>query len=270
MTPRPVSRFDLSGKVAVIIGGTSGIGAAIAEALSDAGAAVVPSSRREEAVSLAVERLRARQDRVLKCPVDVTDAASLRTLRDRVLESFGRVDILVNSAGAHRKQATMSVTLEDWEWMLRTNLTGVFVACQLFAAPMLSQASGRIINIGSLGSFVGLHEATAYSVSKAGIVSLTKCLGSEWARQGVYVNAIIPGVFRTSINEGVLTITDRLQQILLRTPMGRLGDVRELGAAAVFLASDGASFITGQALVVDGGYLACGVTGNAIASVTSA
>jgi NAD(P)-dependent dehydrogenase (short-subunit alcohol dehydrogenase family) len=259
------AKFDLSGKVAVIVGGTSGIGAAITVALADAGAAVVPTSRSKRSVVGAVQQYREKQPKRLVCPADVNDPASLERLRDCVLEVFGRVDILVNSAGTHGKKPTLEVGLPEWERILRTNLTGVFLASQLFAVPMLAQRWGRIINIASLGSFVGLHEVTAYCVSKAGVLSLTQCLGAEWAKSGVTVNAIVPGVFRTTLNRGVLQQNERLEQILLRTPMARLGDLEELGAAAVFLASDGSSFVTGQTLVVDGGYLAAGLTGNSVA-----
>ena len=264
MSKEPQNQFDLTTKVAVILGGTSGIGFAITEALYRAGAIVVPSSRREAAVKQAVEKFRWPGAKRLVCPVDVNSTASMENLRDQVLATHGRIDVLVNSAGVHIKVPTLSLKLKDWDEVLHTNLTGVFQACQIFAPPMLAKGWGRIINIASLGSFVSLHEATAYCVSKAGVVALTQSLGCEWARQGVTVNAIVPGVFRTPINEGVLSIPGRMEQILVRTPMFRVGNLSEIGGAAVFLASESASFMTGQILAVDGGFLAAGITGNQI------
>lgn len=252
----------LRGRVAVVIGGTSGIGRAIAAGLADAGAEVVPTSRRDEAVRAAVQEVCASQTRRLSQAVDVASRDSIDRLRDGVLATFGRVDILVNAAGIHLRQESLSVSLAQWNEVLAINLSGTFLACQSFAPHLLDRGWGRIINIASLGSYVGLYEATAYSVSKAGVLALTRCLGAEWAARGVCVNALVPGVFVTPINRRLLEGTPRLQEILLRTPMRRTGRLSELVGAALFLASESASFMTGQTIVVDGGFLAAGITGN--------
>jgi NAD(P)-dependent dehydrogenase (short-subunit alcohol dehydrogenase family) len=253
------SPLELTNKVAVVIGGTSGIGRAIAHGLAEAGADVVPTSRRMEQVEATASEIEERGRRSLRVAADVNDRASLQRMLDLCLESFGKVDILVNSAGRTRRAPTVDFTEEDWNAILETNLTGTLRACQVFGRQMLERGYGRIINIASLSTFVALFEVAAYSASKAAVASLTKSLAVEWAARGVCVNAIAPGVFRTALNQKLLDETDRGREFLLRTPMHRFGRVEELAGAAVFLASDAASFITGEVLVVDGGFLASGV-----------
>ncbi len=175
------------------------------------------------------------------------------------LDRFGKVDILVNCAGIIKRQPTLTLPEEEWTSIINTNLTGTLRACQVFGKHMIERGYGRIVNIASLNSFVALSEVAAYAASKSGVTSLTRSLAVEWSKQGVTVNAIAPGVFRTHMNAKLLDSTARGQELLLRTPMGRFGKTEELVGAAVFLCSDGASFITGQTLVVDGGFLASGV-----------
>jgi NAD(P)-dependent dehydrogenase (short-subunit alcohol dehydrogenase family) len=251
--------FDLTGKVAVVIGGTSGIGRAIALGLAEAGADVVPTSRRLEQIETTAREIRERGRRTLEIASDVTDKASLQKVLDACLETFGKVDILVNSAGKTKRAPTVDFSDEDWNDIMETNLTGTLRTCQVFGRHMLERGYGRIINIASLSSFVALYEVAAYAASKAAVASLTKSLAIEWATRGVNVNAIAPGVFRTALNEKLLDETARGQEFLLRTPTKRFGKIEELAGAAVFLASDAASFITGEVLVVDGGFLASGV-----------
>jgi NAD(P)-dependent dehydrogenase (short-subunit alcohol dehydrogenase family) len=251
--------FDLTRKVAVVIGGTSGIGRAIAHGLAEAGADVVPTSRRMQQVEKAAGEVEQRGRRSLRITSDVTDRASVESLLRRCLDAFGKVDILVNSAGKTRRVPTVDLTDADWNEIIETNLTGLLRACQVFGRHMLERGYGRIINIASLASFVALYEVAAYSASKAAVASLTKSLAIEWASRNVTVNAIAPGVFRTALNEKLLDETPRGYEFLLRTPMKRFGSVEELAGAAVFLASDAASFVTGEVLVVDGGFLASGV-----------
>lgn len=253
------SAFNLEGKTAVVIGGTSGIGRAIAHGLAEAGADVVPTSRRLEQVEATAAEIESRGRKTLRVNSDVSDRSSLDSLLAESVKAFGKVDILVNSAGRTKRAPTLDFSDEDWNAIMETNLSGTLRACQVFGKHMLERNYGRIINIASLSTFVALYEVAAYSASKAAVASLTKSLAVEWASRGVCVNAIAPGVFRTALNQKLLDETERGREFLLRTPMKRFGKVEELAGAAVFLASDAASFVTGEILVVDGGFLASGV-----------
>jgi len=251
--------FDLSGRVAVVTGGTTGLGRAIALALAEAGADVIPSSRRQEQARSAAADIEALGRRSLSATSDVTDRASLVRLHDAVFEKFGKVDILVNAAGITHKAPALEMDEADWERVIGTNLSGTLRACQIFGSTMVRAGYGRIVNIASLSSFVSFSGVAAYSASKTGVASLTRSLAVELARKGVTVNAIAPGIFPTPLNSALVQGTQRGEELLLRTPMGRFGEAREVGGAVVFLASEAASFVTGQILVVDGGFLASGV-----------
>jgi len=253
------SCFDLSGRVAVVVGATSGIGRQIALGLAEHGADVVPAGRRLVEVQKTCSQIEQLGRRAAALTVDVKSRDSIEELRDSTVKTLGHVDILVNAAAFTARKPTVAVSDEEWTAMLDTNLQGVVRTCQIFHSALQASGRGRIINIASLGSYVAFQEVAAYCASKSAVLSLTRSLGCEWARDGICVNAIAPGVFPTELNRALLEGTERGKEILMRTPMKRFGTPDELVGAAVLLASDGASFITGQCIVVDGGYLASGV-----------
>ena len=246
----------LKGRSAVVIGGTQGIGRAIALGLADAGVNVVATSRTMEAIEQTANDLEARGSRTLRIESDVTNRSSLQTLHDAVIAEFGKVDILVNCAGITQRVPTLDCTEDLWNRIMDINLGGTLRACQIFGKSMLERSYGRIINIASLSTFVAFHEVAAYGASKAAVGALTRALAVEWAPGGVCVNAIAPGIFPTALNRKILE-SPRGRELLARSPMRRFGILEELTGVAVYLASDACA--TGQIIVVDGGQLASGV-----------
>jgi NAD(P)-dependent dehydrogenase (short-subunit alcohol dehydrogenase family) len=252
-------RFDLSGKCAVVLGGTSGLGKAIALGIAQAGADVVAASRRQEEADLVAAEIEGLGRRSLRATVDVRDRSSIELLQRKVLDSFRKVDILVNAAGITHKTPTLECSEEEWTSILDVNLNGTWRSCQIFGKTMLGQGFGRILNIASLSTFVGFNEVAAYGVSKAGVGALTKTLAIELAPFNICVNAIAPGIFPTALNAELILHTERGRELKIRTPMKRFGEMDEVTGGAIYLVSDAASFVTGEILVIDGGFLASGV-----------
>jgi NAD(P)-dependent dehydrogenase (short-subunit alcohol dehydrogenase family) len=251
--------LDLAGRAAVVFGGSSGLGRAIALGLAEHGADVVPAARRIELLQSVCGEIEDRGRRTLLHTCDVQDRGSIRDLRERILQEFGRIDILINAAGATFRKPTLNVSSSEWDTLFDTNLKGLLHSCQEFHPALKASGAGRIVAIASLGSYLAFHQVAAYCASKAAVLSLVRSLACEWASDTISVNAIAPGVFPTDLNAHLLNGTERGREILLRTPMHRFGNPNELVGAAVLLASDGATFITGQCIAVDGGYLASGV-----------
>ena len=251
--------LDIRDRVIVVMGSTSGLGRAIAMGFAAQDAIVIPTGRRESELSALCREVDSTGKRTLCLTADVRDRGSIDALRDAVIQKFGRIDVLVNAAGVTFKQPTATVSEDQWNALMDTDLTGVLRACQSFYESLKSSGRGRIINIASLGSFLAFYQVAAYAAAKTAVLSLTRSLACEWAKDGICVNAIVPGVFPTELNKHLITGTPRGNEMLMRTPMGRFGKAEELVGAAILLASDGASFITGQVIAVDGGYLASGV-----------
>jgi NAD(P)-dependent dehydrogenase (short-subunit alcohol dehydrogenase family) len=250
--------FDLSGRSAVVVGGTSGIGRTLALGLADAGANVAVTGRRAELVEAVATEIETRGRRTLRVTADVADRSTLERLRDACLEAYGTIDILVCAAGVTQKIATLDMTDEEWSRVIDTNLTGTLRACQVFGREMIARRKGCVITIASLTSYLGMFQVAAYAASKSGVAGLTRSLAVEWAPHGVRVNAILPGVFKTALNQALLE-SPRGKEFLMRTPMRRFGQIDELVGAAIYLASDASAFVTGHLLAVDGGILASGV-----------
>lgn len=252
-----LSRFSLDAKYALVIGGTSGIGKAIARGYLEAGARVIVAGRDSEKLGRALADL-APHGEVYGYQADVSDQAGLRGLVGITLAHHGRIDVLVNCQGITLLKAAEEFTPEDWDMIINTDLKSVFFACTEVGRHMLGRGSGAILNIASLASHRGWPRSALYAIAKTGVLSLTQTLAAEWAARGVRVNAISPGFFMTELNRDKMS-PERKALALARTPAGRFGEVDELVGAAIYLASPAATFVTGETIAVDGGFLASGL-----------
>ncbi len=252
-----LDRFRIDGKVALVTGGSRGLGRVIGEALASAGAAVALSARQPDGARRAAEEIaKATGQRALGVPADVSIAEQVEAMVARVLDSFGRIDILVNNAGINIRGPIEQLGESDWDAVIDINLKGPWLCCRAVAGPMKSQKWGRVINVSSMLGEIALPGRSPYASSKGGLTLLTKTLALEWARDGINVNALCPGPFATEINTPLLNDPAARAQMEANVPLARWGDPAELGPAAVFLASEASSFMTGATLFIDGGYTA--------------
>jgi NAD(P)-dependent dehydrogenase (short-subunit alcohol dehydrogenase family) len=247
--------FDLSGRVALVTGGSRGLGLEMAEGLGEAGAKVVVTARRAQWLTSAEQTLSAAGIEVLATTCDITDPAQVAALVETVDRRFGAIDILVNNAGVSWGAPAVDMPLDKWRQVVETNLTGTFVMTQAVGRTMIARRSGKIINTASILGLIGepaeVLDAIGYSAAKGGVIAFTRDLAVKWAPHGITVNAIAPGFFPTRMTEGVLAQAEH--HIAARTPLGRVGRAGELKGVAVFLASAASDYITGQIIAVDGG-----------------
>jgi NAD(P)-dependent dehydrogenase (short-subunit alcohol dehydrogenase family) len=250
--------FDLSDRVAIVTGGGGGLGRDLAIALAEAGAGIVVAGRTESALAETCRQIADRGGRASAIALDVTKPADVARAFDRLVNREGRLDILVNAAGGQLRQPALEITEDGWDRLMAVNLKGVFFCCQAAARHMQGAGRGRIISLSSLTAEIGLPKLAAYGATKGGVNQLTRALAVEWAALGITVNAIGPGRIRTAMTEEVFSNPATAESFLSRIPMRRPGEPRDLAGAVVFLASDASSYMTGQILYIDGGWLASG------------
>jgi NAD(P)-dependent dehydrogenase (short-subunit alcohol dehydrogenase family) len=257
MSGNVLDQFRLDGKVALVTGGARGLGRVIADALASAGADVALTARDAEAAVRAADVIATTSARkALGIAADVISRDSVEAMVAQVMEKFGRIDILVNSAGINIRGPIEELTEDDWDIVVDTNLKGPWLCCRAVGPIMKKQKWGRVINVSSMLGKISMPGRSPYASSKGGLTLLTKTLALEWAKDGINVNALCPGPFATEINTPLLNDPATRAQMEANVPLARWGDPVELGPAAVFLASNASSFMTGSALFIDGGYTA--------------
>ncbi len=250
-----LDKFSLKGKSGIVTGASQGLGTGIAQGVVQAGANVILASRSAERLEGFAEELRQYDTEVLVVPTDVTQKSDLEKLVQATFDAFGKIDFLFNNAGTNRRAASEEFTEEDWDLILNTNLKSVFLLSQLVARHMIRQGGGSIVNTGSLMCVSGGKTIPAYAASKGGVLQVTKALANDWAKYNIRVNAIGPGYFKTPLTEALRQDPVRNRELSERIPMGRWGEPEDLAGVAVFLASEASSYMTGQIVYVDGGWL---------------
>jgi 2-deoxy-D-gluconate 3-dehydrogenase len=259
MTAMAANLFDLSGKVAIVTGGNGGIGLGMARGLADAGAGIAIVGRNEAKSNAAVAELSQLGAKVISVVADVTDKVAVADMAGRVRREFGRIDILVNNAGINIRKAPHALDLEEWDSVIRTNLTSAFLCSQAVYPAMKAAGGGKIINIGSMMSIFGASFAPAYAASKGGIVQFTRSCAVAWAADNIQANAVLPGWIDTDLTKRAREQIDGLHdKVLARTPAARWGAIADFAGIAVFLSSSASDFVTGTAIPVDGGFSVMG------------
>lgn len=251
--------FDLSGKVAVVTGGGGGLGSAISLGLAGAGADVVPVDLTDESTSALASKIESLGRRTMRAAMDAADPEEVDAFVEALLGRMGRVDILINCVGMTIKKPILELSVDQWNAVQDANLKAVYITGSAVARAMKDQDGGSIVNMASMGSFVGIRTSAPYCAAKGGVLQLTKVMAQEWAPYGIRVNAIAPGFFNTRLFDGIRSKPEQYKRVLDRIPLGRIGEPSELVGAVVFLTSQASAYITGVCLPVDGGYLASGV-----------
>ncbi|WP_216638001.1 SDR family NAD(P)-dependent oxidoreductase [Bacillus sp. FJAT-29814] len=248
--------FDLTGKVALVTGGSRGIGKEIVNTFAAQGATVVIASRNIDDCNNAAEEVIQKGGKALGVRCDIANLEEITNLYKTVVEEFGQLDIVVNNAGVSITKPSVEVTSDDWDFMFNINIKGLFFSCQEAAKIMMEQGNGKIINVSSIGGLKTFKRIAPYGASKAAVIHLTKSLASEWARYGIFVNGIAPGLISTDINTEEIGDEHLLQKMLKMIPLRKLGAPSDIAYIALYLASDASNFMTGQTISIDGGVTA--------------